>query len=38
MFARLAIVAAFIGVIAIICTLTARAINKINNPKQKEAK
>lgn len=38
MFARLAIVAAFIGVIAIIYTLTARTINKINNPKQKEAK
>lgn len=38
MFARLAIVAAFVGVIAIICTLTARAINKINNPKQKETK
>lgn len=38
MFARLAIVAAFVSVIAIIYALTVRVVDKINNPKQKEAK
>lgn len=38
MFARLTIVVAFVAVISIIFTLTARAINKINNPKKKDKK
>lgn len=38
MFARLTIIVAFVAIIAIIFTLTARAIDRINNPKQKETK